>query len=89
MYVDEKVTIWNRIHIDDRDISKEEVIKIISKDGTNGLWEVDLDPQIESVSETETVLYPEDNNGFSTLELYNDEDEIIWENGKGNLNGVE
>lgn len=21
MYVDEKVTIWNRIHIDDRDIS--------------------------------------------------------------------
>ena len=89
MYLDVKVTVWQRIQIDEEVMPKERVLEIL-KDGTaTDLWTNDHEPDWETLVDTETEMCVEDNDGFSTLELYDDDKNIIWENGKGNLNGVD
>lgn len=82
MYVDFKITCWERVTIpEDR---KEEIEGKI-KDGTietaNDLVEyLDEDGVYEGmVEETEATMTPEDNDGFSTIEM--------GEKGKGTFFG--
>ena len=73
-YIDYKCTTWNRINLpDDVDIDEvKEMIKdrlsiddIIEKfDNMNIEW--------ESLTDTEEYIYPEDNYGSSTIELFED-----------------
>lgn len=88
MYLDVKVTTWQRVQIDS-DATEQKVIDII-KEGTHfDLWDNELATDYENLVSTEQEVKVEENDGFSTMELYNEEGEMIWENGKGNLNGVD
>lgn len=89
MNVDFKITAWERVSIPDN--RKEEVLKAL-KDGTistaNDLIDFlekknETDYQYEGmVVESENQLSLELNEGFSTIEAF-DDNGIVYENGKG------
>lgn len=84
MYLDIKNTIWERIEIQDENQYKEVLKKLQSGEFTSGSDVVDYlyDCSAEYLYDTATEMEVEDNEGFSTLELYNNEHEITFQNGK-------
>lgn len=82
MYVDVKMSIWQRIDIIDKgNLTKEEVINVLKNKGTSYLWDLpDVQIDLEELTDTEEYLTPEDNGGESTVELYEDNGTLIWEN---------
>ena len=73
MFVDEKVTTWRRNHVVvDAENEKDAASQIL--EGNEEL----LDSEI--LYEFEEAMTPEDNNGFHTLEIRNDKDEMIYSN---------
>ena len=73
MFVDEKVTTWRRNHVVvDAEDEKDAANQIL--EGNEEL----LDSEI--LYEFEEAMTPEDNNGFHTLEIRNDKDEMIYSN---------
>jgi hypothetical protein len=91
MYIDVKVEVWQRIHLNEEEsVTKEKIIETITKEGVNELWELeDVDISWEFLAEAEEYLSVEKNGGQATVELYNDECELLWENGNnGNTNEV-
>jgi hypothetical protein len=73
MFVDEKVTTWRRNHVVvDAENEKDAANQIL--EGNEEL----LDSEI--LYEFEEAMTPEDNNGFHTLEIRNDKDEMIYSN---------
>ena len=80
-YFDEKVTVWNRNHFTVDAETKEEADKIakdyiLEKDID---WDIDIDFS-EYLYDTEENITPEENRGFRTLELYTDDDELLYVN---------
>lgn len=75
--IDEKVTIWKRsiVAMDDTPDAEEKLIKKIEFDG--GYFSNGDSNKINLISEdymlhSEEPAFPEDNNGYPTLEIYND-----------------
>lgn len=84
MYLDIKNTIWERIEIQDENQYKEVLKKLESGEFTSGSDVVNYlqNFSAEYLHDTATEMDIEANEGFSTLELYNDENEITFQNGK-------
>ena len=87
MYVDVKVTVWQKIQIDDSESSVEEIIEFLERYGPSELWN-DIynrfSPDWETLLDTEEYMTVEENDGCSTIELYeeySDGDKLIWNNG--------
>jgi len=89
MYVDVKVTVWQRIQLnEDKNVSAEEVIEILKEDDPSELWNDEKErflPDYENLIDTEEYMSIDDNDGCSTIELYDDEDNLLWENGVLNI----
>ena len=87
MHVDVKITMWMRVELPE-DMSKEEAIDILEKTGSvdeffdNEELYPDFQFEYVDIENTEEDMSVEENDGQSTLELYEDE-ELIWQNGKG------
>lgn len=80
-YLDYKATVWFRIPLDNKDISK--IIDRIEKGSLpselyNDLNELDLG-QCEPIYDAEEFMRPCENDGQSTIEIYKDT-ELIWDN---------
>lgn len=80
-YFDEKVAIWNRNHFTVDAESKEEADQIakdyiLEKDID---WDIDITFS-EYLYDTSSNLSVEENGGEPTLELYTDEDELLYVN---------
>lgn len=83
MYLDIKNTIWERIEIQNETQYKEVLKKLESGEFTSGSDVANfLNSGSEFLYDTTTEMDLEGNEGFSTLELYNDENEIVFKNGK-------
>jgi len=92
MYCDFKCTIWERINIPTslEEKFKELLIKgeINSANEAFGIFGSDIDNGYELLLDTSEPLPPEENDGQSTIELYNDpfdvndtlKDSLIWSN---------
>lgn len=82
-YVDIKYTVWRK-YMFHEDTDMEKVAEVIKKDEHTYLDDlmdsVDGYMYSESQIETETYINPVDNEGYSTIEVY-DDGKIIWENG--------
>ena len=89
MNIDFKLTAWGRVEIPEE--FKNEVLKFLNKNpsctsddfynefGNHGIdWEV--------MDETTEDIPLEKNNGHSTIEVYNEDGDIIFENGNTNNN---
>jgi hypothetical protein len=84
MYVDVKLTVWQRIQLnEDENVSVKELIELLDKYGPSGLWDDEKErysPEWENILDTEEYMTVEENDKQSTIELYNNYNELIWEN---------
>jgi len=81
-FIDYKVTCWKRVEFsEDEDMSK--IIEEIKNNGNlnecNEIWDKHIG--LDDLLETETFMPLEDNDGFATIEVF-ENDEVIWANGK-------
>jgi hypothetical protein len=89
-YIDEKITIWNRLKFSVEAETLEEAKDMAKFMTTNDREDIDFDDTI-LLYDTMEVIEPEENNGNSTLELYcqenndNNEDELIYENNEAEI----
>lgn len=88
MFIDFKTTIWDRIYINDTvpQSIKEQLIKlvkdkeIIDANQCYGFYP-DIDDSYELLNDTQEPMSLEDNDGCNTVELYDDNNNLIWGNG--------
>ena len=84
-YIDEKITIWNRLKFSVEAETLEEAKDMAKFMTINDREDIDFDDTL-FLYDTMELIEPEENNGNSTLELYcqenndNNEDELIYEN---------
>jgi len=89
-YIDEKITIWNRLKFSVEAETLEEAKDMAKFMTINDREDIDFDDTI-LLYDTMEVIEPEENNGNSTLELYcqenndNNEDELIYENNEAEI----
>ena len=82
MYLDQKITTWQRVHFNSEE-EMNQAIEKLKQDSSYNINDVCEDFELcsENLFETETILYPQDNDDFSTIEVYNSKAEIVYENG--------
>ena len=84
MYVDVKVTVWQRIKLnEDEDVSAKDVIEMLElyEPWLEFLWdEKKFSIDWDTITDTEEYLPAEENGGCSTVELYDDEGKLLWDN---------
>lgn len=82
-YQDVKVTVWQRQKFEIEAESYEEALKEVEKFKTEdvGAWIADYEN--ETLFDTEESLSPEDNGGFHTIELYDENEELLGTNATG------
>ena len=89
-YIDEKITIWNRLKFSVEAETLEEAKDTAKFMTINDREDIDFDDTL-FLYDTMEVIEPEENNGNSTLELYcqenndNNEDELIYENNEAEI----
>jgi hypothetical protein len=85
MEIDYKVTTWCKLRFDG-DIKKEDIIKKLEEGylpldiGYNGIIPGLENCEWEAINDTEDYLPPEKNDGYSTIELIDEDGDIIWDN---------
>ena len=84
MYVDVKVTVWQRIKLnEDEDVSAEDVIEMLKlhEPYMDFLWdEKKFSIDWDTITDTEEYLPAEENGGQSTVELYDNDGKLLWNN---------
>lgn len=68
-YIDVKCTIWRRFFIDD----SEDAVEIAKK---HEYSEFDSD----LIDDTEEEMTPEENDNQSTIEVFDEDDNLLWSN---------
>lgn len=83
MYIDFKITTWERIHIEDESLKDKIVAALKSGEITSAddVYEFDKDANRELLYSVEEQMSIYDNDGFSTIIAYDDEDTILYQNG--------
>jgi len=82
MFIDCKVTMWKRIHLN-KDVDSEKVIQALEEDRLDDVYDDELGfVEQEILYETAEGMTPEENGGHSTIEAYSPAGELIWSNGK-------
>ena len=82
MYIDFKITTWERAIINNGD---EKAILEGFKNGTIGTpdeFPNDADISYEKLDDTDEYMSVDENDGFATVEIFNNNNEIIYTNGK-------
>ena len=85
-HLDYKATVWFRIKLYSEETDINEVINNLNK-GRIPYDSVVMDSEDEmliecdALLETETYIHPVDNDDMSTVEIYSDKGELIWQNG--------
>lgn len=78
-----KVTVWQEIELNEKEgVSQEEVIDLLKTFGPSQLWDDEQErfaPEWKNLVETEEYISVEENGGCSTMELYDDNHNLLWE----------
>lgn len=81
--VDFKIITWERITVPD---SHAELVleKLKSGEITTGeeIFHVVADAELSRLDDVDTYISPKENDGYSTIEVLNEEGETIWDNSK-------
>ena len=73
-HLDFKVTTWKRLHLSD----DSNINKIISELNTYTPYEIESE-ECENLYDTEQFMSVNENDGCSTIEIY-ENDKLIWDN---------
>lgn len=80
MIIQYKTEIWNRMIVDDQNIS--DIIERLKNGDT--IWDFyndEISTELEPILDTEVLLTPDENDGQSTIEVYDCENcAPIWTN---------
>jgi len=84
MYIDFKITTWERIYIKDESLKDKIVAALKSGEITSADdvfdFNKDADREIfHEIDSQQMTIY--DNDGFSTIIAYDDEDTLLYKNG--------
>jgi hypothetical protein len=81
-----KITTWERVNVSPKD--EEKVLQAIkdgkitsSQDIFDLLETSDIELTCNTIDETEEQMSPEENDGQNTIEVRNDDGDVIWGNG--------
>ena len=81
-YIDTKLTIWDRMEFESEEQMLEAKAMLESGELKSGLDVSDhFGLSSEILYETQEEMYPEENNGLSTLQIFNEDGNTIWHNG--------
>ena len=84
MYIDYKVTVWKRVHFNESTNPKK-VIQVL-EEGFDVFDEELGFVEQETLYETVEAMTPEENGGWSTIEVYEEDNDfinnLIWSNEK-------
>lgn len=80
-YIDYKVETWIRVKFNE-DINLQEIIDKLEKGTLPPDFGNEYDVEYENLTETEEFIKPIENDGQSTIEVYdgNDFQELMWDN---------
>jgi hypothetical protein len=81
--IDTKYSIWEKEYIFIEAETLEDAKEIIREKIDNENYKIDVD-YVETLYDTQTALTPESNDGYSTIEIYDEENNILFKNGKTN-----
>jgi hypothetical protein len=81
MYIDFKIATWERIYIKDESLKDKIVAALKSGEITHAddVFDFNTDREIFHEDSQQMSIY--DNDGFSTIIAYDDEDTILYQNG--------
>jgi len=84
MYIDFKITTWERIRIEDESLKDKIVAALKSGEITSAddVFELDEDASRETLYDVESQMTVEENGGFSTIEAYEDATTLLYGNGE-------
>lgn len=84
MYIDFKITTWERVHIGDESLKDRIVAALKSGEITsaNDVFALDKDADREILYDVEEQMTVEENGGCSTIEAYEGEAILLYENGE-------
>lgn len=77
-YVDIKTTIWQRAWFKN-DTNMNEIVDLLNNSYTSDIYDNSGFVENEILFDTEEILHPIDNNGNSTIEVF-ENDKLIWGN---------
>lgn len=80
--IDRKYTVWEKETHTVKAESYEEAKKILIDN--EQIYEYDTFVESEMIFDTLSCMEAGENDGFSTVEIFGEDDKIIWENGKRN-----
>ena len=81
-YIDTKLTIWDRMVFESEEQMLQAKAMLESGELKSGLDVSDhFDLSDELMLDTQEEIYVEENNGLATLEIFNEEGDIVWHNG--------
>ena len=81
-YIDTKLTVWSRMEFESEEQMLEAKALLESGELKSGLDVSDhFDLSDELMLDTQEEIYVEENNGFPTLEIFNEEGDTVWHNG--------
>lgn len=89
MHIDFKHTIWSRLHFNE-DATEEKILKLLQnnrKELKQGTTPEELELRFKEITVEHEVIYGSgekmsvsENHHEATIELYNDEQQLIWTN---------
>lgn len=88
-YVDFKITTWERMWFDEEDLDKVKEMIINNEFHPLDLFGNEIIYNTETLPETDEYMTVEDNNGLNTIEMYNDEGVLVYQNGDKENYGLE
>lgn len=88
-YIDFKITTWERMWFDENNLDKIKEIITNNKFHPLDLWDDHIIYNTETLSDTDEYMTVEDNNGLNTIEMYNDNGILVYQNGDKENYGIE
>lgn len=86
MYIDEKVTVWNRTQLLLSQEDEEKLVPVIKKMLSEGKTidkitsELEIDCDYETLLDTSEEITPQDNEGQPTVEAYDEHGNMFFNN---------
>ena len=77
---DVKITVWVRQSFEIEAENKEDALKNVERFKTEDVTSEIGDVELETLWDTEELMFPEENDNQCTIELYDDHDNLIGKN---------
>ena len=79
-YIDVKVSLWQRVRLSEDILPLDEAKEYCNNEEVGTIFNDFGADSWDTLIDTEDYLYPKDNNGDATIEIYNEEGILLYTN---------